>query len=58
MKLKYFFLFKINHNDNENCFFFYRNVKRSQDYGKNVVWPKPPNVLESLVAMLQSVHHR
>ena len=39
-------------------FFFYRNVKRSQDYGKNVVWPKPPNVLESLVAMLQSVHHR
>jgi hypothetical protein len=37
-----------------NFFFFYRNVKRSKDYGKNVVWPKPPNILESLVVQHSS----
>ncbi|XP_063421774.1 unconventional myosin-Id-like isoform X2 [Mytilus trossulus] len=36
----------------------FRNVKRMKDFGKSVVWPHPPSVLEGMVKMLQVVHHR
>ncbi|XP_076094542.1 unconventional myosin-Id-like isoform X1 [Mytilus galloprovincialis] len=36
----------------------FRNVKRMKDFGKSIVWPHPPSVLEGMVKMLQVVHHR
>ena len=38
--------------------FYFRNVKRMKDFGKSIVWPHPPSVLEGMVKMLQVVHHR
>jgi len=36
----------------------YRNVAQMPDYGKSVVWPKPPATLINTVKTLKRVHRR
>ncbi|ESO97046.1 hypothetical protein LOTGIDRAFT_143556 [Lottia gigantea] len=40
------------------CVSIFKNVRTMPGYGKNITWPRPPNVLEGLVALLLKVHRR
>lgn len=41
-----------------SCVERFRNVRNMKDFGKSIQWPRPPSVLEGMVALLQQTHGR